>query len=78
MFRAYLLNVIRKPVPLFFMTPLEWHELGTPESSDKGASRNILTISFPLSFRHGQQTSGPRHNIIRTLDPVITCMTHDA
>ncbi|KIM89782.1 hypothetical protein PILCRDRAFT_812589 [Piloderma croceum F 1598] len=33
----------KKPVPLFLMTPLEWHEL-TPESCDKDTSRNILTI----------------------------------
>jgi len=37
------LAMCRKPVPLFSMTPLEWHEL-IPESSDKDASRNILTI----------------------------------
>jgi hypothetical protein len=54
MFRAYphqchlfgpegFLAMCRKPVPLFLVTLLEWHEL-TPESSDKDASRNILTI----------------------------------
>ncbi|KIM90298.1 hypothetical protein PILCRDRAFT_812043, partial [Piloderma croceum F 1598] len=54
----------RKPVPSFLMTPLEWHEL-TPESSDKGASRNILTIiPAQLSLQSGLSRLLDRHNII--------------